>query len=145
MQRPRLVGRRSAVASGGADENSGRVGPAALRGVPAGSIDQTLRIAIGGARVAAFRDPVGDAYPVVVRAPRAERMSLKDVEQLYIWTGTGAAAPVSEFAHPTLSAGPSRISRYNRERTVTVTAFTQPGKLLFVDIGNLDAAADLGG
>ncbi len=102
---------------------------AALRGIPAGSIDQTLRIAIGGARVAAFRDPVGDAYPVVVRAPRAERMSLADVQRLYIWTGNGAAAPVSEFAKPELSAGPSRISRYNRERTVTVTAFTQPGKL----------------
>ena len=43
---------------------------AALRGVPAGAMDQTLRIAIGGARVASFRDPVGDAYPVIVRAPR---------------------------------------------------------------------------
>ena len=102
---------------------------AALRGVPAGALDETLRIAIGGARVAAFRDPVGDAYPVVVRAPRAERMSLADIDHLYVWTGGGAAAPVSEFAHPTLSAGPSRISRYNRERTVTVTAFTAPGRL----------------
>ena len=102
---------------------------AALRGVPAGTIDQTLRIAIGGARVAAFRDPVGDAYPVVVRAPRAERMNLEDINGLYIWTGTGAAAPLSEFAKPTLSAGPSRISRYDRERTVTVSAYTQPGRL----------------
>jgi multidrug efflux pump subunit AcrB len=100
-----------------------------LRGVPAGAIDQTLRIAIGGARVASFRDPVGEAYTVIVRAPRAERMSITDLERLYIWTGTGAAAPVSEFARPSLAAGPSRISRYNRERTVTVTAFTQPGRL----------------
>jgi multidrug efflux pump subunit AcrB len=102
---------------------------AALRGVPAGAIDQTLRIAIGGARVASFRDPVGDAYPVVVRAPRAERMNMEDLSRLYIWTTSGAAAPVSEFARPSLAAGPSRISRYNRERTVTVTAFTQPGRL----------------
>ncbi|MDP3737740.1 MAG: efflux RND transporter permease subunit [Hyphomonadaceae bacterium] len=102
---------------------------AALRGVPAGAIDQTLRIAIGGARVASFRDPVGDAYPVVVRAPRAERMNIADIERLYIWTSAGVAAPISEFADPSLSSGPSRISRYNRERTVTVTAFTQPGRL----------------
>jgi multidrug efflux pump subunit AcrB len=102
---------------------------AALRGVPAGAIDQTLRIAIGGARVASFRDPVGDAYPIVVRAPRAERMSIEDISRLYIWTGSGAAAPISEFARPELSAGPSRISRYDRERTVTVTAYTQPGRL----------------
>jgi len=102
---------------------------AALRGVPAGAIDQTLRIAIGGARVATFRDPVGDSYPIVVRAPRAERMSIEDVSKLYIWTNSGAAAPLSGFAKPTLSAGPSRISRYERERTVTITAFTQPGRL----------------
>lgn len=102
---------------------------AALRGVPAGAIDQTLRIAIGGARVATFRDPVGDSYPIIVRAPRAERMSIEDVSKLYIWTGSGAAAPISEFAKPSLVAGPSRISRYERERTVTISAFTQPGRL----------------
>ncbi len=102
---------------------------AALRGVSAGVIDQTLRIAIGGAQVAAFRDPVGDAYPVMVRAPRAEHMTLADVDHLFVWTGSGAAAPLSEFAHPALSSGPARISRYNRERTVTVTAFTQTGRL----------------
>jgi multidrug efflux pump subunit AcrB len=102
---------------------------AALRGVPAGVIDQTLRTAIGGAQVAAFRDPVGDAYPVVVRAPRAERMSLADVDRLFVWTSSGAAAPLSEFARPALSSGPARISRYDRERTVTVTAFTETGRL----------------
>jgi multidrug efflux pump subunit AcrB len=102
---------------------------AALRGVPAGAIDQTLRIAIGGARVASFRDPVGDAYPVIVRAPRAERMSIADLDRLYMWTGDGSAAPLSEFAEPGISSGPARISRFQRERTVTITAFTQPGYL----------------
>src|SRR5690606_14693549 len=43
---------------------------AALRGVPAGAIDHTLRIAIAGLPVAQFRDPAGDAFPVVLRAPR---------------------------------------------------------------------------
>lgn len=102
---------------------------AALRGVPAGAMDQTLRIAIGGARVASFRDPVGDAYPVVVRAPRADRMNMSDLDRLYIWTGDGSAAPLSEFADPAISSGPARISRFQRERTVTLTAFTQPGFL----------------
>jgi multidrug efflux pump subunit AcrB len=102
---------------------------AALRGVPAGMIDQTLRIAVGGARVASFRDPVGDAYPIVLRAPRSERMTVADLERLYIWTGDGSAAPISEFANPKVTSGPARISRYQRERTVTVTAYTQPGFL----------------
>jgi multidrug efflux pump subunit AcrB len=56
-------------------------------------------------------------------------MNLEDIKRLYIWTNTGAAAPISEFANPTLAAGPSRISRYDRERTVTVSAYTQPGRL----------------
>jgi multidrug efflux pump subunit AcrB len=102
---------------------------AALRGVQAGAMDQTLRIAVGGARVASFRDPVGDAYPVVLRAPKAERMTITDLERLYIWTGTGSAAPISEFTRPSIASGPAKISRYNRERTVTVTAYTEPGYL----------------
>ena len=111
---------------------------AALRGVPAGAMDQTLRIAIGGARVASFRDPVGDAYPVIVRAPRADRMSIADLDRLYIWTGDGSAAPLSEFAEPGISSGPARISRFQRERTVTITAFTQPGYLTNVVTANVE-------
>jgi multidrug efflux pump subunit AcrB len=102
---------------------------AALRGVPAGAIDQTLRIAVGGAPVAAFRDPVGDSYPIVLRAPREDRMQAADLENLYIWTASGAAAPIAEFARPTFSSGPSEINRRDRERTVTVTAYTLPGVL----------------
>jgi multidrug efflux pump subunit AcrB len=102
---------------------------AALHGVQAGAIDQTLRIAVGGARVASFRDPVGDAYPIVLRAPKAERMTIADLDRLYIWTGSGSAAPMSEFTKPSVDSGPAKISRYNRERTVTVTAYTQPGHL----------------
>jgi len=112
---------------------------AALRGVPAGTLDQTLRIAVGGARVASYRDPVGDAYPVVVRAPRGDRMSIDDLKRLYIWTGDGSAAPLSEFAEPRISSGPARISRFQRERTVTVTAYLKPGYLANVVTRNVQA------
>lgn len=112
---------------------------AALRGVPAGTLDQTLRIAVGGARVASYRDPVGDAYPVIVRAPRDDRMSIEDLKRIYIWTGDGSAAPLSEFADPRLSSGPARISRFQRERTVTITAFLKPGYLANVVTKNVQA------
>jgi multidrug efflux pump subunit AcrB len=102
---------------------------AALRGIPAGAIDQTLRIAIGGARVASFRDPVGDAYPVMLRAPRVDAMSVSDLSRLQVWSAAGVATPISEFASPRLSAGPSQINRFQRERTVTITAYTQTGFL----------------
>ena len=75
----------------------------------AGTIDQTLRIAIGGVSVAAFRDPVGDSYPVVLRAPRDDVMSVADLDRLYVWNGNGAASPIAELASPQLQSGP-RVS-----------------------------------
>ncbi len=105
---------------------------AALRGVQAGALDQTLRIAVGGATVASYRDPVGDAYPVVLRAPRSSAvgpMNLADLEKLQVWAGDGSAAPLTAFASPRLEDGPARIDRFERERTITVTAYTRPGFL----------------
>jgi len=102
---------------------------AGLRGIPAGAIDQTLRIAVGGSRVASFRDPVGDAYPVIVRAPRLDAMNVADLDRLQVWSGDGMATPLSEFASPRLRSGPAQIDRYQRERTVTVTAYNKAGFL----------------
>ena len=102
---------------------------ASLRGVPAGAIDQTLRIAIGGVAVASFRDPVGDAYPVILRAPRDGAMSVANLERLYVWNADGAASPLAELADPQWQSGPARIDRFERERTVTIRAYTQYGYL----------------
>jgi len=103
---------------------------AALRGVPAGAIDQTLRIAVGGLPVAQFRDPAGDAFPVVLRAPREEAFPVSGLSSLFVWTSQGAAMPLAEIANPRLEAGPASISRLQRERTVTLEAYTQPGYLI---------------
>jgi multidrug efflux pump subunit AcrB len=103
---------------------------AALRGVPAGAIDQSLRIAVGGATVAQFRDPAGDAFPVVLRAPREGALPLSALDRLYVWNGQGAATPLNELASPRLEGGPASIDRVQRERTATVRAFTQPGFLI---------------
>lgn len=105
-------------------------GAAALRGVPAGVIDQTLRISVGGLAVAQFRDPVGDAFPVVLRAPRVEALPVTALNSLYVWNSEGAALPLSEIASPMPQAGPASIDRVERERTVTVRAYTLPGHLI---------------
>ena len=102
---------------------------AALRGVPAGATDQTLRIAIAGVPVSQFRDPGGDAFPVVLRAPRDGLMPVEGLERLFIWTGDGAALPLSEIASPTLESRRASIERIERERTATISAHTQTGYL----------------
>ena len=103
---------------------------AALRGVPAGAIDHTLRIAIAGLPVAQFRDPAGDAFPVVLRAPREDTLPITALDRLYIWNGQGGATPLAEISRPTLESGPASIDRVQRERTATVTAYTQAGFLI---------------
>ncbi len=103
---------------------------AALRGVPAGVIDQTLRIAVGGMPVAQFRDPAGDAFPVMLRAPREDAFPVSGLQTLFIWNSQGAAVPLGEIANPRLEAGPASIDRLQRERTVTVRAYNEPDYLI---------------
>lgn len=103
---------------------------AALRGVPAGAIDHTLRIAIAGLPVAQFRDPAGDAFPVVLRAPRENALPVTALDRLYVWNGQGGATPLGEISRPTMESGPASIDRVQRERTATVTAYTQQGYLI---------------
>lgn len=102
---------------------------AALLGVPAGAVDQSVRIAVGGSQVASFRDPTGDAYPVRVRLPGEAAASVDNLNRLYVWNNQGGALPLSEIATPQFRSGPTQIERFQRERVVTVTASTQPGYL----------------
>lgn len=102
---------------------------AALLGVPAGAVDQALRIAIGGAQVANFRDPTGDAYPVRLRLPGETAATVDDLRKLFVWNTQGGALPLSEIADPGFRSGPTQIARYQRERVVTITAYTEPGFL----------------
>lgn len=110
---------------------------AALRGVPAGATDQALRIAVAGVPVAQFRDPTGDAFPVVLRAPREGAMPVSQLERLYVWNGQGGALPLSEIAQPQLESGPASIDRHQRERTATVRAYTQTGYLTSAVTGDV--------
>ncbi|MGE0597227.1 MAG: efflux RND transporter permease subunit, partial [Hyphomonadaceae bacterium] len=116
---------------------------AALRGVQAGAIDQSLRIAVAGLPAAAFRDPAGDAFPVVVRAPRDGPMPISALDGLYVWNGEGGATPLSELARPQLQSGPASIDRVQRERTATVRAYTETGFLTSAVTGEVAQRLDM--
>ena len=110
---------------------------AAIAGVPAGSVDNTLRIAVAGSEVAKYRDPVGDAYPIVLRGPRGDVLDVDTLSRLQIWTQTGQAMPLSAISEPELDAGPAQIDRYQRQRNVTVTAYTEEGYLTSAVTGDV--------
>jgi multidrug efflux pump subunit AcrB len=114
----------------------------ALRGVPPGAVDAALRIAIAGQPAAQFRDPAGDAFPIVLRAPRDDTMQIEALQRLYVWNGQGGALPLSDVARPTLASGPASIDRLQRQRTVTVTAYTQTGHLISAVTNEVAARLD---
>lgn len=102
---------------------------AANLGVPAGSTRRITRLALAGEATGTYRDNDGDAYPVVVRLPLADRQPISALEKIYVPLGNGNAIPLSLIAKPHLQTGPAQIARFKRQRSVTVKAETAAGYL----------------
>ncbi len=67
-----------------------------------------------------------DELRVMVRYPASERRSVADLENMRIRTPSGDEVPFASVAEVEFGKGYSRISRLNRERTVTVSADLNP-------------------
>jgi len=67
-----------------------------------------------------------DELRVMVRYPISERRSIADLENMRIRTPSGEEVPFSSVADVEFGKGYSRISRVDRERTVTVTSDLNP-------------------
>ena len=95
---------------------------AALLGVPAIEIDRTVRLAVSGLQAGTFKDDDGDQYPIMVRPPFEARADLRNLGEARLTSVTGDSLPLSQIAKITLEPAPVLISRFARERAVTVTA-----------------------
>ncbi len=102
---------------------------AALLGIPPGAIDQTLRVAVGGATVAQVRDPTGEAYPIRVRMDAGSPPDADALQRMYLWNGQGGGVPLSEIASVEFSSGPTAVNRVQQERVVTVLSYVLPDYL----------------
>ena len=76
-----------------------------------------------------------DELKVMVRYPLEDRRSIADLENMRIRTPSGDEVPFGSVADVTFGNSYSRISRLNRERTITVSAdidpvIVEPGKLV---------------
>jgi multidrug efflux pump subunit AcrB len=67
-----------------------------------------------------------DELRVMVRYPASERRSVADLENMRIRTPSGDEVPFASVAEVEFGKGYSRISRVDRERTVTVSADLNP-------------------
>ena len=102
---------------------------AAMMGVPLGEIDRTVRLALAGLPVGTFREPGSDldARTINVTLARDGHATPEALAQLRVGSLSGAQVPLSQVAQLGFALSPTGISHYDKERSVTVTAFTREG------------------
>jgi HAE1 family hydrophobic/amphiphilic exporter-1 len=94
---------------------------AALLGVSATAVANTLRTNLSGTQAALYRTG-GKEYPIIVRLREDQRQDVVDVEGVLISTPQGAVLPVKNLMTIDNAVGPTQIQRKNQERINYVNA-----------------------
>ena len=114
---------------GGKAEVQLRIKPEAEQlGLNLSSLGLQVRHAIFGAEAQRIQRNQSE-IKVMVRAPKEERYSLSDLQNLKIRTNNGAEIPLSEVADVTIGRGSSTIARVDRQRIINVTADLNKDKI----------------
>ncbi len=99
---------------------------AADLGVSASAIGQALETMMGGRRVTTFVDD-GEEYDVVLQAGRDARASAADLAALQVRAADGSLVPLSNLVTLREIAEPGTFNRFNRLRSITLSAGLAPG------------------
>ena len=100
---------------------------AGLLGVSAIELDQALRLAVAGSTAGEIRRNDGETYNISVRGPVGERATLNALDDFHVISRNGASIPLSQLTTLELDSSINSIYRYNRERSVLLTAYTVTG------------------
>ena len=99
---------------------------AGLLGVSALEVNRTVRLAVAGLAVGQFRAGNGDEYDITLRLPMRERPTIEALDAIEVGTSAGRQIPLREISNPHFETVTNSITRFNRERQVTVSANTRP-------------------
>jgi multidrug efflux pump subunit AcrB len=99
---------------------------AGLLGVSALEVNRTVRLAVAGLAAGQFRASNGDEYDITLRLPMQERPTIEALDAIEVGTAGGRQMPLREISNPHFQTVTNSITRYNRERQVTVSANTRP-------------------
>jgi HAE1 family hydrophobic/amphiphilic exporter-1 len=94
---------------------------AALLGVSATTVANTIRTNIAGTQAAMYRQ-AGNEYPIIVRLREAERQGITDVDDVLIGIGNGQVMPAKNLMLVENAVGPTQIQRKNQQRITYVSA-----------------------
>lgn len=99
-------------------------------GVAVGDIAKTLETMLGQRRVTTYIDR-GEEYDVILEGEESDYQSPRDITNVYVRSRTsGQLIPLSNLITIVENATSSRLNRYNRLRSITITANLAPGYAL---------------
>jgi len=99
---------------------------AAELGVSVADISGALRLLVGGYEVGTYAEG-GEQYDVFVRAIPTARATVENLKNLAVPSAKLGTVTLDNVVSFSEGVGPSRIDRYNRQKTVVVTANLLPG------------------
>ncbi|MDE2125510.1 MAG: efflux RND transporter permease subunit [Armatimonadetes bacterium] len=99
---------------------------AADLGVSVADVANTLRLAVGGAKVTDYYEN-GEQYEVHERADLQYRNSPQVIGNLTVPSQSGSPVKLQQVVTFTYDTGPSQITRLNRQRDVMITCNVLPG------------------
>ena len=96
-------------------------------GVSIETIGQTLSTMLGSRRVTTYQDR-GEEYDVILQVRREDRQQPNDLTNIYVRSErTGELIPLTNLVSLTDRAGAADLRRFNRMRSVTLSAELAPG------------------
>lgn len=96
-------------------------------GVSIQSIGQTLQAMMSESRVTTFAS-AGEEYDVILQAEAEQRASPDDLTNIYVRSDTSSQLiPLANVISVENTAGPTSLRRYNRIRSITISAGLAPG------------------
>ncbi len=99
----------------------------ALLGVSRLDVNRAVRLAVSGSNAGGYKDPNGEQYDIIVRTPITARPSLEALQNVRVVNTAGASLPLTQLASIEFAASPTQITRYNRQRESTLTAYAANG------------------
>jgi multidrug efflux pump len=99
-------------------------------GVPVDAIGRTLETLLGGRRVTTYIQG-GEEYDVWLQAAAADRAGPADLANIYVRSdSTRSLIPLENVLQPRETSGAGSYNRFDRLRSITVTAALAPGYTL---------------
>ena len=103
---------------------------AATLGVSLSNVGRTLETMLGSRTVTTYVDR-GREYNVILQGADADRSSTDDLSNLYVRSSlTGQLVPLSNLVVVSEMAGPSQLKRFDRMRSITLSASLAEGARL---------------